>query len=276
MAHLLTTVVIPCYNEADRFHPESFLRMVRSSTGVKLLFVNDGSRDATLEILEATAQKAPEKISVLHCELNGGKAEAVRRGVLQAISAGSSAVGYWDADLATPLRDIFSFREVLERRADVHCVIGSRLPLLGRDIQRHPLRRLLGRSFAFVASQALGIPIVDTQCGAKLFRVLPETCELFSRPFLSRWIFDVELLARWINRTNDRRAVAQKLFEFPLENWEDVPGSKLRPHHFLLASREILQIHSRYLAPWSKPWEPAPVQLPASKESNEILPRRAA
>ena len=74
-----------------------------------------------------------------------------------------------------PLESICEFRRVLEKRNTIDVVLGSRIPLLGRDIQRRPLRRILGRVFARTASLVLGLSLYDTQCGAKLFRVNAET-----------------------------------------------------------------------------------------------------
>src|SRR5471030_3039445 len=75
---LLSTVclVIPCYNEAERLK-RVWPRMRRSPC--VLLFVNDGSTDATPEWLNAHV-KPPHR--VLHLAANAGKAEAVRQGML--------------------------------------------------------------------------------------------------------------------------------------------------------------------------------------------------
>lgn len=213
------------------------------------MFVNDGSRDGTSQVLERLRRQDPATVSVLELPRQSGKAEAVRRGMLAAFEASMSYVGFLDADLATPLSAITDFRQTLQRRPDIDLVMGSRLQLLGHDVQRTPARQLLGRTFALVASRMLGLPVHDTQCGAKLFRSTPTTRSLFLAPFLSRWIFDVEILARWIQLSAASTAVAKSIFEHPLEAWRDVPGSHLRPQHFALAFADLWMIYCRYLAP---------------------------
>jgi hypothetical protein len=123
---------------------------------------------------------------------------------------------------------------------------GARVRLLGRRIERSAVRHYLGRVFATAAATVLGIPIYDTQCGAKLLRVTPETISLFAEPFSSRWIFDVELIARYIQNVGSVERARGQIFEFPLHIWEDVKGSKVKPRHFFIALLDLWKIYLRY------------------------------
>ncbi len=192
-----TTIVVPCFNEAQRLYTLRFREFATTNPDVRFLLVNDGSRDHTLLLLEQLRAANPSGFEVLNLPHNCGKAEAVRQGVLHATSAHPEYIGFWDADLATPLEAIPQFTSALDRRREVSLAIGVRLPLLGHRIQRHPLRRRLGQMFCYAASLILGAAFRDTQCGAKLFRATPEMMAAFAQPFHSRWIFDVEILRGW-------------------------------------------------------------------------------
>jgi dolichyl-phosphate beta-glucosyltransferase len=238
-----TQIVIPCYNEAARLDRERF-RGFAHGRPTRFLFVNDGSSDATADMLDGMRDSNPAQFDVLHLPVNQGKAEAVRQGMLRSIASGAETVGFWDADLSTPIEAVSEFEHVLERRADIRIVIGTRLPILGRSIRRRWMRRKAGQVFARCASAVIGFPVVDTQCGAKLFRIDDTTRGLFDKPFASRWIFDVEVLVRW--RRACRRLGVDELrggiFELPLDAWTEVPGSKLGGRDFVRAVGELWRI----------------------------------
>lgn len=238
-----TLLVVPCYNEAQRLRSEAFIDFAGSWPEGRFLFVNDGSTDRTADVLGELCARLPGSLSTISLASNQGKAEAVRQGVLRALGDDPQVVGFWDADLATPLAAIPRFEAVLAERPEVDVVMGARVRLMGRDIDRAPVRHYIGRGFATAVSLALRTPVYDTQCGAKLFRVTPLTREIFAAPFLSRWIFDVELFSRYLDgRARQGDAGRDSIYELPLETWVDVGGSKLRPHHFLQAAIDLGRI----------------------------------
>lgn len=247
-------VVVPCYNEAKRLNVSEFQDFGRRPGSVELLFVNDGSRDVTLAVLEQLHHGNPRRFSFLHLAKNGGKAEAVRQGMLRALESKPDYVGFWDADLATPLSDIEPFCRVLDTKPSIEGVIGTRLCLLGHKIDRRRLRYWLGRLFANTASLALGARIFDTQCGAKLFRVTPQLEQLVQQPFLARWIFDVEIFARLHCLRRDARLppLGETLYEFPLDAWREVGGSTIRSGDFVKAPFEMAKIYWTYLRPGAR------------------------
>ena len=90
----------------------------------------------------------------------------------------------------------------------------------------------------------LKLPVYDTQCGSKLFR--REVVEaIFQEQFITRWLFDVELLARYKQRYGVEQAI-QKIYEYPLFQWEDVDGSQLKRRDFFQAPLELMKIRKRY------------------------------
>jgi dolichyl-phosphate beta-glucosyltransferase len=239
-----TVIVIPCYNEAARLAPMAFLRFTEMRPDCRLLFVNDGSTDETMVHLHRLRDLGHGQIEILDLPQNSGKAEAVRRGMLHGFDSGARYVGFLDADLAAPLSVIPQFCDVLDRRPDCHLVVGCRLPLLGRVIARRYFRQVLGNLFCVAASGVLRLSIRDTQCGAKLFRVTPECRQVFSTPFVSRWIFDVEVMKRLLRLWRRSRNVdsRQAIFEYVLDEWHEIKGSKLRPTDFLRAFLELFRI----------------------------------
>jgi dolichyl-phosphate beta-glucosyltransferase len=231
-------LIVPCYNEAGRLQPSAFLEVVRSRRETDFLFVDDGSRDKTSTMLADLASQHPGRISVRTLGRNAGKAEAIRLGCLDAFTRETDFVGYWDADLATPLTALGEFVAVLESSPHIDIVMGSRVRMLGRDIRRSAVRHYCGRAFATAASLALGVGVYDTQCGAKLFRATDVIRRLFDNPFASSWLVDVEILARYIGALGP--AVAEtRICELPLKTWTDIPGSKLHLWQAIRAVGEL-------------------------------------
>jgi len=243
-------LVIPCYNEAARLDTRAFRDFLASDLASRLLFVDDGSADETFTVLGRICEGFEARAEILRCKRNGGKGEAVRRGINHALSKYETPlVGFWDADLATPLHTVDSFRCVLNDHAGLEMVFGSRVKLLGRHVERRAVRHYLGRVFATAVSVMLRLPVYDTQCGAKLFRVTPELRSVFSQPFISMWVFDVEILARYLQLYHgDAKRLERVIYEYPLETWMDVAGSKVRSKDFFTAFFDIARIKRRYLS----------------------------
>jgi dolichyl-phosphate beta-glucosyltransferase len=246
-----TIIVIPCYNEAQRLQVQKFKAFAKAGHPQRFLFVNDGSTDGTLQVLQRLHDDDPQSFAFDDLPANMGKAEAVRRGLLHAFEAGPDYVGYWDADLATPLEAIPLFCELMDATPDIEMVFGARVRLLGRAIERKASRHYLGRVFATAASLALGLAIYDTQCGAKLLRTSPTIKGLFQQPFATRWLFDVEILARLIQaRRGTKLPQAEDvIYEFPLLEWRDVAGSKVKAGDFVKSFFGLALIYWKYLRP---------------------------
>src|SRR5260370_21169915 len=141
---LRIAVVVPCFNEERRLDVGAFRRAELEARELELVFVDDGSSDGTRRVLEEIQAQRAGRTTIVVQQPNAGKAAAVRRGVLDALESHPDAVGFWDADLATPFSELPAFVEVLERQPEVDVVVGSRVRLMGRTIERRAMPHYLG------------------------------------------------------------------------------------------------------------------------------------
>ncbi len=237
-------IIIPCYNEAERLPADAFIAYQQTHPDVSFCFVNDGSRDRTADVLASLQQQNPGQIDVLNLPQNQGKAGAVRAGMLHSLKQGHTYLGYFDADLATPLAAIDDLRLVLDQHPDCVFVMGSRIKYLGVTIKRHEFRHYVGRIIATIISLILKLPVYDTQCGAKLLR-RDVVGTVFKDSFISPWLFDVELIARLVGLFG-RPNLPGKLLEEPLHEWIEQADSRISPTYMFRMWAELYRIYRTY------------------------------
>ena len=212
-------LIVPCYNEARRLDFDQFEAAARRDP-LWFVFVDDGSADGTSDVVRAHAS---DRVRLIVLDRNVGKAEAVRQGMLQAEALPFYAqldwIGFWDADLSTPLTELPKFFEYQALTGPpMDAVIGSRVSRLGSRVRRRAVRHVLGRVFVTVASMLLKTRAYDSQCGAKVFRIAV-AARCFREPFVTRWLFDLEVLLRLRDAA---------VLEYPLREWRDVAGGKMK------------------------------------------------
>lgn len=238
-------IVIPCYNEEHRIKLDAFDQFMALNDSVDFLFVNDGSTDDTANIISEFCKNRAH-CKLLDLEMNGGKAEAIRQGVLSIDNQQDySYVGFFDADLATPLSEIpYFITEINKRDRRLLFIMGTRISRMGAAIKRKAVRHYVGRIFATLVSNLLRIPVYDTQCGAKLIHT-SVVYELFEKPLITKWLFDVELIARLELKLGVKQ-MHNILLEVPLNAWSEIDGSKLKLTDFLKAPFELFAIYRKY------------------------------
>lgn len=236
--------MIPCYNEETRLLSDEFKTFVYSNLGYHLCFVNDGSKDNTLEVLKKLQLGHEDHISIYDCEKNGGKAEAVRLGMLHLAKQDQfNYIGFLDADLSTDFTD---FTDLVSEISDskYKIVSGSRMARMGADINKESSRAIISKMINFIIRKTIGMDFNDTQCGAKIMTrdVVEKT---FQTKFLTKWLFDVEIFMRMkaIYGDNETKAMVS---EMPLKRWIHVDGSKLSFKDSLKIVFQIGQIAVHY------------------------------
>lgn len=219
-----TSLVIPCYNEMQRLSLSDFCAYYETRPDVSLVFVDDGSTDGTLALLKSFAADREGRVAVISHPYNAGKAEAVRTGVLHILKSGTADyIGFMDADLATPFGELDRLLSCCTINPTAAIIFASRVNHPDAHITRSPVRRLCGAVFASAARLMLGIAAHDTQCGAKIIRTTVAG-DIFREPFISRWLFDVELFLRAAMLP----ASAPGMFvELPLMEWMEKGASRI-------------------------------------------------
>ena len=242
-------IIVPCYNEGKRLDVKAFIEFTVKNQFVSFLFVNDGSIDSTWPIIDSISNN--ENIFGLNLSKNMGKSEAVRQGLLHAKNNFKvNWLGYWDADLATPLNEIILMYNQVRNEGEIDLIIASRIKRLGAKVERKVTRHVLGRIFSTFASIILKLPIYDSQCGAKLIK-FDLINILFDKVFISRWLFDIEIIARYRNLVGLKKALIS-VKEHPVNVWEEKGDSRIKISYLLKVPFELLQIHIEYNYPSQK------------------------
>ena len=232
-------IIIPCYNEEKGLVVKKYSHFIEENPDVLICFVNDGSTDNTLEIIEGLKNRFPKQVVVHNLANNVGKAEAIRNGMhFCHENYQFDYIAYLDADLATSLEECLSMTSYLNNK--ITFVFGSRIKRIGAVIERNYFRFVVGRIIATSISYILKLDVYDTQCGCKVFsKELAEA--VFKEPFISKWLFDVEIFDRIIKfygRTN----VLNKMMEVPLVKWVDAGDSKVKTSYFFKLWVDLYQI----------------------------------
>ncbi len=236
------SIIIPCYNEEKRLNVHEIISFLQSNPDVFILFVNDGSRDNTIQKLETIINQFPDRTHLLNKTKREGKGEAVRAGLLESIKEQKIEFhGFLDADLSVSLKEFFRLFKILAG-SDKKFITGSRIRKLGSIIKRNEWRHFYSRIIATFVGFTTRLDVYDTQCSAKIFHTLliPDT---FNEKFKTKWLFDVELLCRLDLKNGSLEKIG---IEEPLSKWTEVKDSKISGFNFFQILREIFIIHKYY------------------------------
>lgn len=235
------TVVVPAYNEERRLGPtlDAIVAHLGEDDGRfgdwELIVVDDGSTDATADVVAAVTARDP-RVRFVASPSNRGKGHALRLGV--AASRGRRVL-VTDADLAAPIEELEHLDKALaDGRA---AAIGSRATA-GATIEthQHRLREFLGRAGNFLIRRVAVPGIRDTQCGFKLFDG-DRAREAFAASRLNGWGIDVEILQHF-------RRSGWAVAEVPVR-WAHQSGSKVRPLDYGRVLAELSLLKLRLIGP---------------------------
>ncbi len=263
-----TGIIIPCYNEEKRLDTKAFLSFLNDNSNYHLCFVNDGSKDNTLKVLHSIKLQSPTSVSIVDVKNNSGKATAVRAGARFLYSRQEiDIIGFMDADLSTDFRDFKDLVKTLKTEGKL-VVFGSRNALGSGTIERNFLRSMFSKFVKQFILLILGLPIRDTQCGAKVFKkeIVPV---VYNNAFVSRWLFDVEIFLR-LKEYLGKENTMGKIFEQPLMRWVHVDDSKLGMKDALQIPINLTKIWLNYALISSTETRVIPISFTLDENATEL------
>ena len=233
--------VVPCFNEEKRFNKLSW-NEVLSIPNTNWHFVNDGSKDSTEAIIEEIAKQF-KNVDYYSNPKNFGKAESIRQSFQRILleNPDCAGLGFIDSDSAFRAVDVMRIIEEFNQKTangNFDSVWSSLVKLAGRKINRNLNRHYIGRIISSLISFKIGDIPYDTQSGLKIFKPNQKLNKVLVEPFNTRWLFEIEIIIRW-RKENDMNVL---IWEMPLHEWHEVPGSKINFRESIRIIFEFLKI----------------------------------
>ena len=209
---MLISLIVPCYNEEESlpilYGALCDVREQVSDREFEFIFVNDGSRDKTAEVIRDLASK-DKCVKYVFFSRNFGKEAAMYAGLEK---ARGDYIAILDADMQDPPSLIPSMIESLDKdEADI--VAARRVTRKGEP----PIRSFFARSFYKLINKMCDVEIAD---GARDFRlmkrcVVDAIISLNERQRFSKGIFAwVGFRTKWVEHENVERVAGETKWSF--------------------------------------------------------------
>ena len=160
------SLIVPCFNEQDNIFP--FARAVAEvfpdPSDYEIVFVNDGSKDKTLQNLKELHRQSQQNIRVVSFSRNFGKESAIYAGLQHCDGEYISLI---DADLQQDPAIVKQMTEILDAEPDTDCVCAF-------QETRHENKLMTSVKSAFY-KMATNMSEVDFVDGASDFRTFRRT-----------------------------------------------------------------------------------------------------
>lgn len=157
----MLSIIVPVFNEKESLHP-FYKELIRVLGEIKkdyeLIFVDDGSTDTSLEILQEF-EKDNKNVRVFSFRRNLGKADALSLGFQK---AEGDLIITLDADLQDQPSDIPLF--IAKQKEGVDVVCGWR-----KNRKDKSRMKVISKLFNSVVHKAFDVPVHDYNCGYKLY-----------------------------------------------------------------------------------------------------------
>jgi len=207
------SIIVPCYNEEQAipfFYEEITKISKKMKVDFEYIFVNDGSKDQTINVIKEYAKK-DKKVKYIHFSRNFGKEAAMLAGL--ELSTGDY-VAIMDADLQDPPALLPEMLEILEdKSSDYDCVGTRRVTRKGEP----PIRSFFARMFYKIINKMSKVEMVD---GARDYRLMSRQMvdsilELKEYNRYSKGLFQfVGYNTKWLEYENIERVAGETKWSF--------------------------------------------------------------
>lgn len=229
------SVVIPYFNELKRFPLDLFIKHTKEMSNTAFVLVDDGSTDGlTPMIVELLKIHRLDNVTIIVQKQNLGKASSLHTGFTFSLSMHCSEIGFLDADFSTSIEELVQLFDIMSF-TDSDAVIRTRQSASDNTVESELYRLIAGKIFAAFVRLYFRINLLDTQCGAKVFKVNKTLLNSLQQPIINPWLYDLQLILPIIYSKG-------LVTEVRLKKWINGPESKFNTHKGLHALFKLRQI----------------------------------